>query len=133
MKMDLSEGIIGAAIAVHRELGPGFLEFVYENALVIELQSIGLKVEQQKEFAIYYQQRQIGLHRLDLLVNDHFIIELKTVETLAAIHFATVRSYLKATNLSDALILNFATSPLTIKRVGKTREMNPPPDFHSQK
>ena len=129
MEKDLSQQIIGAAIAVHRELGLGFLESIYESALVLELRSMGFKVEQQKEFAIYFREKQVGLHRLDLLVNDHFIVELKTVEAVGPIHFATVRSYLRATNLRDAIILNFASSPLTIKRVGTTRETLPRADL----
>lgn len=123
--MDLSQRIIGAAIAVHRQLGPGFLESVYENALAIELEMLGLQVEQQKEIAIHYRDRKVGLHRLDLLVDGYFLIELKTCETLDPIHFSIVRSYLKATGLSDALLFNFATSPLTIKRVGTARELPP--------
>ncbi|MCI0747047.1 MAG: GxxExxY protein [Verrucomicrobia subdivision 3 bacterium] len=76
---DLTEKNIGAAIEVHKKLGPGFLESVYENALVIELQKSGLKVEQQKSILVRYDGKDVGMHRLDLLVQDEIVIDLKTV------------------------------------------------------
>jgi len=113
----LTSLIIGAAIEVHRQLGPGFLESVYENALVIELRKRGLKTEQQKTIHINYDGIQIGEHRLDLLVEDTVIVELKTVHKVEDIHFAIVKSYLRASGLHDGLILNFAKMTLEIKHV----------------
>jgi len=114
---DLSTQILGAAITVHRELGPGFLESIYEEALKIELSGIGLKFDSQKEIEIYYLGKKVGIHRLDLLVEDEIVVELKAVKELADIHFAQLRSYLKATDLRTGLLLNFSTPTLGIKRV----------------
>jgi GxxExxY protein len=114
---DLTSRIIACAIEVHKSLGPGFLESIYEAALVIELERAGLRVERQKTLPLSYRGISIGEHRLDLLVENKFIVELKAISALEDIHFAIVRSYLKAANLEHGLLLNFATMPLTIKRV----------------
>ena len=89
---DLTERIIGAAIAVHRELGPGFLESVYERAMFIELEYLGLKVEWQHRVPIIYRDQRVGRHRLDLRVESCVIVELKAVEEFRKRHFAIVRS-----------------------------------------
>jgi len=114
---ELSTKIIGAAIAVHRELGPGFLESIYEEALKIELSEHGIPFDFQKEIAIEYLGVEIGRHRLDLLVGDRIIVELKAAKELADVHFAQLRSYLKATGLKVGLLLNFAKPTLEIRRV----------------
>jgi GxxExxY protein len=114
---DLSRKIIGAAIEVHRELGPGFLENIYEEALKIEFSEHNLKFDSQKEIKIKYLGTEIGTHRLDLLVENKVIVELKAVKELTDIHFAQLRSYLKATGLKVGLLLNFAKPTLEIKRV----------------
>ena len=119
----LTERIIAAAIRVHKELGPGFLEAMYEEALAIELTAAGLTFERQKLWPVFYREHLIGEHRLDFLVEQKVILELKAISALEDIHFAIVRSYLKAAGLSDALLLNFATPQLTVKRVG--REYHP--------
>ena len=119
----LTDRIIGAAIRVHKELGPGFLEAMYEEALAIELTAAGLAFERQKMLPVFYREHLIGEHRLDLVVEQKVILELKAVSALEDVHFAIVRSYLKAANLHDALLLNFASVRLTAKRVG--REYHP--------
>jgi GxxExxY protein len=119
VKSDLSGKIIGAAIRVHRELGPGFLESVYEEALCIELAASGLDFTRQVSVEIRYQGKKVGEHRLDLLVGDSVVVELKSVTELHDIFFATVRSYLKAANCSLGLLLNFAATTLQVKRVGR--------------
>jgi len=119
----LTERIIAAAIRVHRELGPGFLEAMYEEALAIEFAAAAISFERQKLLPVFYREHLIGEHRLDFLVEQEVILELKAISALEDIHFAIVRSYLKAANLSDALLLNFATPRLTVKRVG--REYHP--------
>ena len=113
----LSRKIIGAAIEVHRELGPGFLEHIYEEALKIEFSEHRLNFESQKEIKIKYLGTEVGSHRLDLLVENKIIIELKAVKEFNDIHFAQLRSYLKATGLKVGLLLNFAKPTLEIKRV----------------
>ena len=117
----MTESIIAAAIALHRELGPGFLETVYEQALAVEFAIRGIAFVRQKPIPLFYRDHQIGEHRLDFLVENKIVVELKAVETLEKVHFAVVRSYLKAAGLSDALILNFSSMPLTIKRVRRER------------
>jgi GxxExxY protein len=113
----LSRKIIGAAIEVHRELGPGFLEHIYEEALKIEFSEHGLNFESQKEIKIKYLGTDVGSHRLDLLVENKIILELKAVKEFNDIHFAQLRSYLKATGLKVGLLLNFAKPTLEIKRI----------------
>src|SRR5271168_3263727 len=92
----LTEPIIGAAIEVHRRLGPGFLESVYEKALIIELKKRGLALQSQMEVIISYDGEEVGLHRLDLFVEDTIVVDLKAIKNLDDIHFAVVRSQLKA-------------------------------------
>jgi len=117
----LTESIIAAAIEVHRELGPGFLETVYEQALAVEFALRGIAFVRQKSIPLFYRDHQIGEHRIDFLVEDKIVVELKAIESLEKVHFAIVRSYLKATGLSDGLILNFSSMPLTMKRVRRER------------
>ena len=114
---ELSSRIIGAAIEVHRELGPGFLESIYEEALKIELSKQSMCYDSQKEIKIEYLGVEIGMHRLDLLVEKKIIVELKAVKELTDIHFAQLRSYLKAADLKVGLLLNFAQPTLEIRRV----------------
>jgi GxxExxY protein len=114
---ELTERIIGAAIEVHRRLGPGFLESIYEKSLVIELRKRGLMVESQKELIITYDGIEVGRHVLDLFVENTIIVELKAIKNIDDIHFAIVRSYLRAIGQKHALILNFAKITLEIKRV----------------
>jgi GxxExxY protein len=108
----LAHDVIGAAIEVHRHLGPGFLESVYEEALCVELADHGIPFERQKEIGVLYKGRTVGRHKIDLLVGQLLIVELKTVEALAEIHKAQVISYLKATGLSLGLLINFNVSIL---------------------
>ncbi|HLX94206.1 MAG TPA: GxxExxY protein [Verrucomicrobiae bacterium] len=114
---ELTGQIIACAIEVHKALGPGFLESIYEASLVVELRRAGLRVGQQKPLPIYYREVLVGEHRLDLLVEDLIVVELKAISNLEDIHFSIVRSYLKAAGLEHGLLLNFATMPLTVKRV----------------
>lgn len=111
--------VIQAAIVVHKALGPGFLESFYEEALCIELASRQIPFERQKPIRLLYQGKPIGEHRLDLLVASRVVIELKAIRELEPVHFSIVRSYMKATETSSGLLFNFATMPLTIKRVGR--------------
>jgi len=113
----LTEKVIGCAIRVHRSLGPGFLESIYENALKVELKLSNLDFEHQKELPVVYNGHEVGSHRYDILVSGQLIVELKAISALQDIHFAQVHSYLTALNLKHGLLLKFSTMPLTIKRV----------------
>ena len=114
---ELSSNVIGAAIKVHKELGPGFLETIYEEAFKLELAKRNTCFEYQKEIQIEYLGEKIGVHRLDLIIENTIIVELKAVKELVDIHFAQLRSYLKATGLKVGLLLNFAKPTLEIRRV----------------
>jgi GxxExxY protein len=121
----LTSAIIGAAIEVHRSLGPGFLAAIYEEAFCVELEHCGLAFERQKAVPVFYRERLVGEHRLDLLVERQVVVELKSIKTIELIHFAIVRSYLKALDLRLALLLNFASAPRTIRRIDRD---HPPKD-----
>lgn len=114
---DRTGRIIGAAIEVHRALGPGFLESVYENAVSIELAERGLPFVRQMTVPIRYRNAEVGAHVLDLLVEDQIVVELKAIRSLEDIHYVILRSYLKATGREHGLLLNFAKPTLEIKRV----------------
>lgn len=117
---DITSGIIAAAIDVHRELGPGLLESAYEACLAHVLLQRGFTIERQRAVPLIYQGVQLDCgHRLDLLVNDAIIVELKAVERLDGIHTATVLTYLKLMRLQVALLINFHTPLLKngIRRV----------------
>ena len=113
----LSGEIIAAAIAVHKNLGPGFLEAVYENALCLELHARNVPLQRQLIVPVFYRRSEVGAHRLDLVVDERMVVELKAIKTVENIHFAVVRSYLTAIGLDHGLILNFARLTLEIKRV----------------
>jgi GxxExxY protein len=114
---DLTEKIIECAIEVHKKLGPGFLESIYENAFVIELQKQNLQVDRQREVVIKYDSIEIGRHRLDLIIDDTIVVELKAVKNIEDVHFAIVKSYLKALGKEHGLIINFSQKVLEVKRV----------------
>lgn len=118
-KDELTEKIIGAAIEVHRILGPGLLESIYEEALVVELGLRGLECERQVEVDVVYKGHVIKGQRLDLLVEKQVVVEIKSVSKLADVAMAQVLSYLKATGLGRGLLLNFGCPRLVdgIKRI----------------
>jgi GxxExxY protein len=104
----LTEQIIGAALGVHRELGPGMLESAYEACLVFELLQRGLQVERQKSLPLVYRGRTLDCgYRIDLLVENEVIVEVKAVERLEAVHGAQVLSYLRLSGCKVGLIINF--------------------------
>lgn len=113
----LSGKILEAGVAVHKALGPGFLESVYQKAMEVALQHRHLPHQQQKEIPIFFEDEEVGLHKLDLIVADEIIVELKAVKALDDIHYAQLKSYLKATGLHVGLLLNFNAPTLVIKRV----------------
>ncbi len=108
----LTRAIIGSAIEVHRILGPGFLETIYERALSFELAARGLLVDQQVQVEIHYKGHVISGQRLDLVVQREVIVEVKSVRHLPDVALAQVLSYLKATKLKRALLINFGKSKL---------------------
>ena len=104
----LTEGIIGAAIEVHQELGPGLLESVYEECMCQELRLRGIPFFAQVEMPVFYKGRETnGKYRIDLIVADEVVVELKSVERLLSVHEAQLLTYLKLTGKHVGLIINF--------------------------
>jgi len=116
---ELTERIIGAAIEVHTELGPGLLESIYEEALCYEFELHGIKYEQQVSADVVYKGKIIKGQRIDLLVEGEVVVEIKSVSRLPEIAVAQTISYLKATNLKRGLVINFGEKRLIdgVKRV----------------
>jgi GxxExxY protein len=113
----ITEKIISCGMKVSNALGAGFLEKVYENALVMELNKAGLKAEQQKKIAVMYEGAVVGDYFSDILVNGQVIIEMKALKAIDESHQAQLLNYLKATGMRVGLILNFGTSRMGIKRM----------------
>jgi len=114
---ELSGRVIEAAIRVHKILGPGFLESVYESALCIELATQEIAFERQKGVKLFYRDVVVGEHRLDIVVEGVLLVELKAVQAIEDIFFVVGRAQMKAAGLADGLLLNFHAMPLTIRRI----------------
>ena len=113
---DLSGQIIGLAMQVHSTLGPGFLESVYQNALIWELRKSGFRSEAQKPISVYYDGQIVGAFAADLLVNDSVIVEVKAVQALAKPHEVQLVNYLTATGVNEGLLLNFGAERLEFRK-----------------
>ena len=114
---NLSNKLIGIAIEIHKQLGPGFTEKIYEKALEYELKENKVKFENQKVINVKYKDKLLGEQRIDFNVEDKIILELKAVSEINEIHMAQILSYLKSTDIRLGLILNFAKTKLEIKRI----------------
>ena len=113
---DLCGQVIGAAMKVHSALGPGFLESVYQNALIWELRKAGLKAEAGRAISVRYDGQIVGVFTADLLVNDCLVIELKATQSLGKAHEVQVMNYLVATGIDEGLLLNFGAERLEYKK-----------------
>jgi GxxExxY protein len=113
---DITYRINGAIFEVHKILGPGFFEKVYEKALIIEMKQIGLKAVSQPPIQVNYKGEIVGEYFPDILVEDQVIVELKAVEQIGKIHEAQVLNYLKATGLPIAILANFKSLKAQVKR-----------------
>lgn len=114
---ELSYQIMGAIFEVHKELGPGFVESVYEKALIEEFNNRRLHFETQKPIEIIYKGKKTGIHRVDLVVEGKIIVELKTVERFSPYHRAQLTSYLKASGCKLGILVNFSKSKVEYYRV----------------
>jgi GxxExxY protein len=114
---DITYAIRGAIFEVNNVLGPGFLEKVYENSLLVELKRRGYKAEAQVPLKVLYKNIVVGEYFADLIVEDRVIVELKTVESLDRIHEAQLLNYLKATGIKVGLLVNFKHQKADIKRL----------------
>jgi len=113
---DVTYAIRGAVFEVNKVLGAGFLEKVYENALVLELKSRGLKVQAQAPLQVRYKGALVGEFSVDLLIEDSVIVELKSVERILSVHEAQLLNYLKASGLRVGLLVNFGKTRATVRR-----------------
>ncbi len=113
---DLCGQVIGAAMKVHSVLGPGFLESVYQNALIWELRKVGLKAEAERPISVHYDGQTVGAFTADLLVNDSLIVELKAIQSLAKVHEVQLVNYLVATGIDQGVLLNFGPDRLEYKK-----------------
>ena len=114
---EITEKIIGAAMAVHRELGNGFQEVIYQRALTIEFKIYGLAFEREKEMPIFYKGHNIGTRRVDFFVENAIMVELKAIKTLEDVHLAQAMNYLEAYNMEVGMLINFGSKSLEFKRV----------------
>jgi GxxExxY protein len=124
-KYDLCGQVIGAAMRVHSALGPGFLESVYQNALIWESQKLGLKVDAQRSITVRYDGQVVGLFTADLLVNDSLIVELKANQLLAKAHEVQLVNYLVATGIDEGLLLDFGAERLEYKKKFRLPKQEP--------
>ena len=116
---EITEKILKAAFEVSKELGSGFLESVYKNAMVIALRAKGLKVETERSISVMFRGQQVGQFYADLFVEDKVIVELKAVSALAPEHSAQTINYLKATGIEVGLLVNFGRPKIEYKRLHK--------------
>jgi GxxExxY protein len=114
---DITYAVRGAVFEVNRTLGPGFLEKVYENALLVELRKRGLKADSQVPIKVSYKEEVVGEYVADILVEDKVIVELKAVESLEKIHEAQLLNYLRATRIQVGLLVNMKYPRAEIKRM----------------
>lgn len=117
---ELSYEVVGAAMAVHNELGPEFLETIYQKALCHELRQRGIPFEEEKQLPVTYKGQLLGEYRADIVVDEKIILELKAVSTLTKAHEAQALHYLTTTGLHLAILLNFGASSLQQKRIAKS-------------
>ncbi|MCY4474179.1 MAG: GxxExxY protein [Chloroflexi bacterium] len=118
---ELTGAVIGCAMEVHRELGAGFQEVVYQRSLEVEMTQAGLDFGREVEIPIYYKGRQVGLRRVDFLVGDVVSVELKAVGTLDSVHQAQAINYLEAFNFEIGLLINFGGERLEFRRLFNNR------------
>lgn len=113
---DLTSKIIGCAMAVHKSLGNGFQEVIYQRALEIEMRLVNLNFSREHEIPIFYREQQIGTRRVDFLVKNIISVELKATTKLEDVHYAQAMNYLEAYNLEIGMLINFVETSLQLKR-----------------
>ena len=121
---DITEKIIGCAMKVHRELGSGFQEYIYQRALEIELKKASIKFIREYEMPIYYQGEKIGMRIVDFFVDEKIMVELKALTDLTDTHLAQGLNYLEASGYEVGLLINFGARSLQFKRL-HNRKINP--------
>ncbi len=119
---ELSHAVVGVAYEVHKQLGPGFSEDIYEKAFIHELKTRGISYEEQKVIPIFYKGENLGIYRLDLIVDGKIIVELKAVTQMNDLFKQQVLSYLKATHLQLGILVNFGNQSVEYFRVVNTKD-----------
>lgn len=114
---DITEKIIGCSMQVHRTLGNGFQELIYQRALAIELRMMNLEFQREKEMEIFYRGESIGIRRVDFFVEGLILVEIKAVIELLDVHLAQAINYLEAYNMQIGLLINFGAKKLQFKRI----------------
>lgn len=122
---ELTHKIIGCAMQVHRFLGNGFQEVIYQRSLAIEMRYAGLEFEREKEMPIFYREVNVGTRRVDFFVEGKVMVELKAIEKLEDVHKAQAINYCEAYNIADGLLINFGGKSLDFKRVYNKNLVNP--------
>ena len=123
---DLTRKIIGCAMEVHKQLGNGFQEVIYQRAMAIEMQIQGLEYSREHEMQIQYKSHEIGTRRVDFFVENVIMVELKAIINLEDVHLAQAMNYVEAYNLEIGLLINFGSKSLQFKRVhNKKKEIKP--------
>ncbi|MCL2042172.1 MAG: GxxExxY protein [Bacteroidales bacterium] len=121
----LTHKIIGCAMQVHRVLGNGFQEVIYQRALAIEMEYEGLSFQREMEMPIFYRDKQIGTRRVDFFVENCVMVELKAMEKIEDVHKAQAINYLEAYNIADGLLINFGGLSLDFKRLYNKKLVTP--------
>ena len=121
---ELTHNIIGAAMEVHKVLGNGFQEVVYQRALAIEMQMRGIHFEREKSMSLQYKGYDIGTRRVDFFVEDKIMVEIKAVIHLEDVHLAQAMNYVEAYNMEIGLLINFGAKSLQFKRVHNNKLIN---------
>jgi GxxExxY protein len=114
---EITHKIIGCAMQVHNTLGNGFQEVIYQRALEIEFQFVGLAYQREMEMPIFYREKNIGTRRVDFFVENQIMLELKAVENILDVHKTQAINYLEAYNMADGLLINFGNTSLQYNRV----------------
>lgn len=114
---ELTHKIIGCAMEVHRVLGPGFMEYIYQRALAIEMKSAGIKFLEEFEIPVFYKGNKIGLRRVDFFIENNATLEIKAKSALENEHLAQAINYIEASNISTGLLINFGAPSLQFKRI----------------
>lgn len=122
---ELTHKIIGCAMQVHRVLGNGFQEVIYQRALAIEMRYSGLQFDREKEMPIFYRKESVGTRRVDFFVESKVMVELKAIEKLEDVHKAQAINYCEAYGIADGLLINFGGKSLDFKRVYNKKLVNP--------
>lgn len=122
---ELTHKIIGCAMEVHRVLGPGFQEYIYQRALAVEMKGVGIKFEEEFELSIHYKGNKIGLRRVDFWIDNTVSLEIKAKSEIDNSHMAQAINYIQASNVSTGLLINFGATSLQFKRI-HNRNLFPP-------